>query len=71
MQLLISVVNEQETIAAIKGGADIIDVKNPNEGSLGANFPGIIRGIRRATPPEIPVSLTGRKRRPTSLPLGC
>ena len=56
MQLLISVVNEQETIAAIKGGADIIDVKNPNEGSLGANSPGIIRGIRRATPPEIPVS---------------
>ncbi|MBN2418030.1 MAG: hypothetical protein JXL81_01490, partial [Deltaproteobacteria bacterium] len=29
MQLLISVVNEEEAIAAKKGGADIIDVKNP------------------------------------------
>jgi (5-formylfuran-3-yl)methyl phosphate synthase len=56
MYLLISVVNDQEAIAAIKGGADIIDVKNPLEGALGANFPGVIRGIRKVTPPEIPVS---------------
>lgn len=56
MHLLISVVNEQESIAAIKGGADIIDVKNPLEGALGANFPGIIKGIRDVTPVNIPVS---------------
>lgn len=56
MHLLISVVNEQEAIAAIKGGADIIDVKNPLEGALGANFPGIIKGIRDVTPVNIPVS---------------
>jgi (5-formylfuran-3-yl)methyl phosphate synthase len=56
MYLLISVVNDQEAIAAIKGGADIIDVKNPLEGALGANFPEVIKGIRKITPPEIPVS---------------
>ncbi|MBN1904089.1 MAG: (5-formylfuran-3-yl)methyl phosphate synthase [Deltaproteobacteria bacterium] len=56
MKLLISIVNEQEAIAAIKGGADIIDVKNPLEGALGANFPGIIKGIRDVTPINIPVS---------------
>jgi (5-formylfuran-3-yl)methyl phosphate synthase len=56
MYLLISVVNDQEAIAAIKGGVDIIDVKNPLEGALGANFPGVIRAIRKVTPPEIPVS---------------
>ena len=56
MRLLISVVNEQEANAAIEGGADIIDVKNPHEGSLGANFPRIIGSIRRITPQEIPVS---------------
>jgi (5-formylfuran-3-yl)methyl phosphate synthase len=56
MKLLISVVNEQEAIAAIEGGADIIDVKNPHEGSLGANFPGVIKKIRDITPINIPVS---------------
>jgi uncharacterized protein (UPF0264 family) len=37
--LLISPINTQEAREAINGGADIIDVKNPKEGSLGANFP--------------------------------
>lgn len=40
MKLLVSPINKEEAIAAYKGGADIIDVKNPKEGSLGANFPG-------------------------------
>jgi uncharacterized protein (UPF0264 family) len=56
MKLLISVINEQEAIAAIKGGADIIDVKNPLEGALGAHFPEVIKRIRKTTSPEIPVS---------------
>jgi len=43
---------------AVAGGADIIDVKNPNEGPLGANFPWIIRRIRQATPANIEVSCT-------------
>jgi uncharacterized protein (UPF0264 family) len=36
MQLLISVTSGVEAQAALQGGADIIDVKNPAEGALGA-----------------------------------
>ncbi|MHA2277293.1 MAG: (5-formylfuran-3-yl)methyl phosphate synthase, partial [Candidatus Kariarchaeaceae archaeon] len=39
MRLLISVINREEAINAINGGTDILDIKNPKEGSLGANFP--------------------------------
>lgn len=56
MQLLISVVNEQEAKSAADGGADIVDVKNPIEGPLGANFPRVIRCIRQSTPSAVPVS---------------
>ena len=58
MKLLVSVVSAQEVAAAVEGGADIIDVKNPAEGALGANFPHVIREVRRVTPPEIEVSAT-------------
>ncbi len=58
LKLLISPMNEQEASAAIAGGADIIDVKNPNEGPLGANFPWVIRRIREITPKNIQVSCT-------------
>jgi uncharacterized protein (UPF0264 family) len=58
LKLLISPKNEAEAVEAIAGGADIIDVKNPKEGPLGANFPWIIRRIRRATPANIEVSCT-------------
>lgn len=56
MQLLVSVVHEEEVAPAVAGGADIIDVKNPKEGSLGANFPHVIRRVRELTPLGIPVS---------------
>jgi hypothetical protein len=46
MKLLVSPMNVQEAIASEQGGADIIDVKNPREGSLGANFPWVIGEIR-------------------------
>lgn len=58
MLLLISPINTEEAHEAIKGGADIIDVKNPKEGSLGANFPWVIRNIREETPEEMMVSAT-------------
>ena len=58
MKLLVSVVSEREVAPALEGGADIIDVKNPAEGALGANFPHIIREVRRITPAEIDVSAT-------------
>jgi uncharacterized protein (UPF0264 family) len=34
----------------MRGGADILDVKNPLEGSLGANFPWIIAQVKRVAP---------------------
>ena len=56
LKLLISSKDEEETLEAIAGGADIIDVKNRLEGSLGANFPWVIRRIREITPRELEVS---------------
>jgi uncharacterized protein (UPF0264 family) len=56
--LLISPINTEEALEAIEGGADIIDVKNPKEGSLGANFPWVIRSIRELTPKGMQVSAT-------------
>jgi uncharacterized protein (UPF0264 family) len=58
LKLLISPKNETEALEAIAGGADIIDVKNPNEGPLGANFPWVIKRIRQVTPANIEVSCT-------------
>jgi uncharacterized protein (UPF0264 family) len=48
MKLLVSVVAVSEVVPAIVGGADIIDVKNPAEGSLGAATPSTIADIIRA-----------------------
>jgi uncharacterized protein (UPF0264 family) len=56
LKLLISTVNEKETNEAVAGGADIIDVKNPMEGALGASFPWVIKRIRAITPKKIEVS---------------
>ncbi|HLE75503.1 MAG TPA: (5-formylfuran-3-yl)methyl phosphate synthase [Candidatus Bathyarchaeia archaeon] len=58
MKLLISSTDEKEAVEAIAGGADIIDVKNPKEGALGANFPWVIKRIREITPKNIEVSCT-------------
>ena len=48
--------DEIDAVDAVRGGADIIDVKNPAEGSLGAALPSLIRRIRTAVPNEVPVS---------------
>jgi (5-formylfuran-3-yl)methyl phosphate synthase len=58
LKLLISPQNLQEAQEAIAGGADIIDVKNPKEGPLGANYPWIIKQIADATPANLEVSCT-------------
>ncbi len=57
MKLLISIVNTQEAYAAVAGGTDILDIKNPLEGALGANFPHVIRAVRQQTPKEMPISV--------------
>jgi (5-formylfuran-3-yl)methyl phosphate synthase len=56
MRLLVSVTNADEARVAVEGGVDIVDVKNPAEGSLGAPSPGVIERVREVVPPERPVS---------------
>jgi hypothetical protein len=56
MRLLISVVDAAEAVEAAVAGADIIDVKDPATGALGAAAPWSVREIRKAVPPELPVS---------------
>jgi (5-formylfuran-3-yl)methyl phosphate synthase len=56
MRLLVSVTDAHEARVAVEGGVDIVDVKNPAEGSLGAPAPGVIERVREAVPPERPVS---------------
>jgi uncharacterized protein (UPF0264 family) len=56
MLLMVSVINPEEVPTAISGGADILDVKNPLEGSLGAQFPHILQEVRAITPYTVKVS---------------
>ncbi|MGD6808292.1 MAG: (5-formylfuran-3-yl)methyl phosphate synthase [Candidatus Bathyarchaeia archaeon] len=58
MKLLISPQNAQEATEAIAGGADIIDVKNPKEGPLGANFPWVIKEVKQLIPEGVQLSCT-------------
>src|SRR5204863_1296953 len=57
MKLLVSVTDAAEARLAVAGGVDIVDVKNPAEGSLGAPAPGVIEQVRREVPAELPVSV--------------
>ncbi len=57
MKLLVSPINVEEAKICKLGGADIIDVKNPKEGSLGANFPWMISAVKKAAG-SVPVSAT-------------
>ena len=59
MQLLVSVISPDEARLALAGGADILDVKNPAEGSLGAQPPAVIRQIRycAARPHKVSVAI--------------
>jgi len=50
MKLLVSVVDAHEAQEAILGGASIIDIKNPREGSLGAQPPRKIAEIVAVIP---------------------
>lgn len=60
MRLLVSPDNLDEAIVCAQAAEylDIIDVKKPDEGSLGANFPWVIRAVRDSVPAEKPVSAT-------------
>jgi uncharacterized protein (UPF0264 family) len=56
VRLLVSVVTADEVEAAIAGGADIVDVKNPAEGSLGAPTPALLRAVVSRVNPPVRVS---------------
>ncbi len=59
MKVLISPINTEEALIAWKCGTDIIDIKNINEGSLGASFPWVIRNvIETIADPKIVFSAT-------------
>jgi len=57
LKLLVSVVDAHEALEAVEGGAQIVDVKNPPEGALGANFPWVINEVKRSVSP-VEVSAT-------------
>ena len=54
--LLVSVRSAAEALTALAGGADVIDVKEPNRGSLGAADDNTISDIVRAVDGRAPVS---------------
>ena len=56
MLLLVSVVNPEEAEEAVAGGADILDLKNPHEGSLGAAHPKLVSAVCQRYGQTLPVS---------------
>lgn len=58
MKLLVSAIDCKEARACIAGGADIVDVKNPKEGSLGGHSPEVIKSIRKIVPKNLLLSAT-------------
>jgi (5-formylfuran-3-yl)methyl phosphate synthase len=57
MRLLVSVRSAREVAAAAVGGADIVDAKEPARGALGSVGVEVLRGIARALPAGLPVSV--------------
>jgi len=55
-RLLVSVRSTEEAKAALDGGADIIDVKEPNLGSLGMADSATIQGVVKLVAGRVPVS---------------
>jgi len=49
MKVLVSPQNVAEALVCMSAGVEIVDVKNPDEGSLGANFPWVIKEIKSHT----------------------
>lgn len=58
MKVLISVTNLKEAIDALNADVDIIDVKNPLEGALGANFPWVLINVKKYVEEKAEVSAT-------------
>ena len=58
MLLLVSVQNVKEAKEAIKGGADIVDVKNLQEALVGSAHPNTFKEVKIIAPDPIHSSLT-------------
>lgn len=54
--LLVSPRSPEEVEATVNGGADVVDVKRPAEGSLGANYPWVLEEIRNLVPNDVEIS---------------
>jgi uncharacterized protein (UPF0264 family) len=57
MRLLVSVRSADEVWAAVAGGADIIDVKEPSRGALGAVDPEVAAAVAGRVPESTPLSV--------------
>ena len=57
MRLLVSVVSAAEARSALAGGADIIDVKDPSDGALGAPAPRVVSEVARVVGGAAPISV--------------
>jgi (5-formylfuran-3-yl)methyl phosphate synthase len=57
MRLLVSVVSAEEARRALAGGADIVDVKDPREGALGAPSPRVLSEVVGVIGTAVPVSV--------------
>jgi uncharacterized protein (UPF0264 family) len=56
MRLMISVISTQEAFEALKAGVTFLDIKNPEEGALGAQSPGMIRAIKKTVAGNVAIS---------------
>jgi len=56
MRLLVSVLGPDEAPIALAGGADIVDVKDPAAGALGAAGPATLRAMRAVVTPPAELS---------------
>jgi len=57
VRLLVSVVSAREARGALAGGADIIDVKDPGQGPLGAPSPRVLSEVVAEVGADAPVSV--------------
>ena len=55
-RLIVSVRSAEEALAALEGGADLIDVKEPNSGSLGRAATEVLEEIADAVAGRLPLS---------------
>lgn len=56
-KLMVSVTNAAEAGQAVEGGADVVDIKNPAEGPLGAAGPAAIREVASVLPADMPLGI--------------